>query len=253
MGRDGLSTNGSGYSGAGPSASKASPEGDPSQGAHPVTTGEWNDTNRDRLCDTIVDALDRSNALPLLKALQQTFDPVGIEELGRLSRNRRVAMPEGTTAFDETLLEDPSIEELDAVKDFSSRTRRDSAATSAQGTAASERESDNLDRPKLDHTSDLRTLLVSHGISAIFKDCSIVIRFPGAMNISQTETGASSSFALDPSQAVVKIIDLDLKPLKKANKWYELDDEIWRSHGERMGGDEGDRGDHPRPSRDCCR
>jgi hypothetical protein len=250
--RDSPSTNGSGYSEAGSSASTASPEGDSSQGEQPITTGEWNDTNRDRLCDTIVDALDRSNALPLLKALQQTFDPVGIEELGRLSRNRGISRPDGAPAFDETLLEDPSIEELDGIKNLWSRTRRDAPVTSAQSTAASERESDNLDRPKLDHTSDLRTLLVSHGISAIFKDCSIVIRFPGAMNISQTETGASSSFALDPSQAVVKIIDLDLKPLKKANKWYELDDQIWRSHAERLAGDEGDRGDHPRFSRDCC-
>lgn len=224
-------------------AASASEEG-------PVEAGLiFNDTDRNCLCDAIVDTLDLHGVLPQLRALQQTFDPLGIEELGRLSgRSVKSSIPADSMALDEALLKDPSFQELDGVTEFWSRERRDLQETSRGNDAAQQ----ELNVPKPNQKSDLRALLVSHGISAIFKDCSIVIRFPGALASSQTETNALSNLALDPLAAVVKLIDLDLKPLRKANKWYELDDQIWRSHAERMGGFGEDRGDPPRLSRDCC-
>jgi hypothetical protein len=207
---------------------------------------------KNRLCDAVVDALDRQPVLPLLKALQQEFDPLGIEELGRLSSNRAGRMTDREQVFDKELHKDPSLQELDAITEIWSRARADLDTMSLGDTAGGDEDAMGKADSKLDQTSDLRALLVSHGISAIFKDCSIVIRFPGAFNPKQSDGSPMSNLALDASQAVVKLIDLDLKPLKKANKWYELDDQIWRSYLARVSEDGQDGLEHPRYSRNCC-
>lgn len=208
-------------------------------------------TEKDRLCDAVLDALDGHSVLPLLKGLQQDFDRIGIEELGRLSRNR-VGMTDRVDVFNEELLENPSTQELDSMTEIWSRACGELNTSPPNTMAGSHEEALGKANSRFEQTSDLRTLLVSHGISAIFKDCSIVIRFPGAFDPKQTDASLISGLTLDGSQAVVKLIDLDLKPLKKANKWYELDDQIWRSYLVRMSED-GQHGlEHPRYSRNCC-
>lgn len=184
------------------------------------------DEVKDQLCTAIVDALDEKGVLPLLKSLQEDFDPVGIEGLGQRAKERqdddegtRLIQPgsaDSTNVFPDSLLADPSITELEAVKRFWLAKTRKLAEESDEDLAKSK---------------NLRTLLVSHGISAIFKDCSIIIRFPGALrDHDQTPSHPLLEFDhVNGPRAITKIIDLDLKPMKKANKWYELDDRIWRN------------------------
>lgn len=193
------------------------------------TIMELSEQVRDQLCASIVDALDDALVLPLLKALQQEFDPIGIEGLGQLANqgqlDKKVTNPAephhagSTTVFPESLLADPSIAELVAVKQFW-------LASLAKAPTSTDQPLDELSE-----SMDIRTLLVFHGISAIFKDCSIIIRFPEALrNQVQSSLDPPLEFDLvNGPKAILKIIDLDLKPMKKANKWYELDDRIWRN------------------------
>ncbi|KAJ9103211.1 hypothetical protein QFC21_002634 [Naganishia friedmannii] len=188
---------------------------------------ELPDDMRDQLCAAIVDALDDAHVLPLLKALQQEFDPIGIEGLGQRAREEDHYSKGGTmpaepdqainNVFPESLLADPSPTELEAAKQF--------------WLASVARASTLPVEPDTFKTKDLRTLLVFHGISAIFKDCSIIIRFPGALRGHQSSS-LDPSWAIDlvnGPKAILKVIDLDLKPMRKANKWYGLDDRIWRN------------------------
>lgn len=211
------------------------------------------ETARETLCDAISQALDRHTVIPLLRALQQEFDPLGIEELGRMAIKRLSgASSDKEKVFSDALLEDPTPEELDTVKDFWLRTRSLKGEhlpedVGGKSSAASAEEAGR----KLDETSDLRSLLIFHGISAIFKDCSIIIRFPNAMKEEGRTGNPTSDLYLDPTQAIIKIIDLDLKPLKKANKWYELDEEIWRAYAERIDGRRSTESEFSRLSRKC--
>lgn len=72
---------------------------------------------------------------------------------------------------------------------------------------------------------------IAWSLSAIFKDCSIMIR-------SVLEPGPEGHYTLKEDKSKVNLVDLDLKPLK-LKKWYELDEQIWRhwldSHPPRTG------------------
>ena len=213
------------------------------------------ETAREPLCNAIAQALDRHTVIPLLHALQQEFDALGVEELGRRAMKANGGTSTGKEkVFPAALLADPTIDELDLVRDFwirprtseGDRSRRDTEGV-GEASASTVTERDLL----LDETTDLRTLLVFHGISAIFKDCSIIIRFPNALNKESPRDESLSNLYLDPAQAIIKIIDLDLKPLEKANKWYELDDEIWRAYRERIDGTRASESVDFWPSRTC--
>ncbi|KAJ9097426.1 hypothetical protein QFC19_006796 [Naganishia cerealis] len=194
------------------------------------------DELRDQLCEAIVNALDDTRVLPLLKALQQEFDPIGIEGLAQIAKDHHeceggeiLSQPQHqvtTNVFSDSLLGDPSSAELEAVQQFwlSAQSRRPISSEKPD-----EGEKETEAEPQLPLPTDLRTLLVRHGISAIFKDCSIIIRFPGALRNHQPGSDALAFELVNSPSAILKIIDLDLKPLKKANKWYELDDRIWRN------------------------
>lgn len=213
------------------------------------------ETAREPLCNAIAQALDRHTVIPLLHALQQEFDVLGIEELGRraMKANGGTLRRKGKV-FPAELLADPIMDELDLVRDFWIRPRategdRSRGDTEGVGKASAAKVTEgNL---HLDETTDLRTLLVFHGISAIFKDCSIIIRFPNALSKESPMNESLSNLYLDPAQATIKIIDLDLKPLEKANKWYELDDEIWRAYRERIDGTRASESVDIWPSRTC--
>lgn len=60
---------------------------------------------------------------------------------------------------------------------------------------------------------ELRQRIIAFALSATFKDCSITIRLP---------VGGSEKYK-------VKLIDLDLKPVKKFWYWWQLDRDILRA------------------------
>jgi hypothetical protein len=66
----------------------------------------------------------------------------------------------------------------------------------------------------------LREATIAYALSATFKDCSIFITCP----LRRTEFG----WEVVESDAMVKVIDLDLKPVGNMRKWYDLDEKVWR-------------------------
>ncbi|KAL7424012.1 hypothetical protein Q5752_001597 [Cryptotrichosporon argae] len=131
----------------------------------------------DMLSDQLVDALLSSGVLAQLKQLQASLDPTDITGLAALFRE---AHPDADL-FDPTLL--PEITEAE-LEGFMAAYNQDPAA----------------------QTWSLRQRLIAYVLSAIFKDCSIMIQL-----------GMS-----------LRVVDLDLKPIHNLRKWYDLDEQIWR-------------------------
>lgn len=73
----------------------------------------------------------------------------------------------------------------------------------------------------------LRQREIAYGLSAIFKDCSIILRAVLKPN--------GAGYELDMDKSVVNIIDTDLKPLASLGHWSELDDKLWRHWAETKG------------------
>lgn len=61
--------------------------------------------------------------------------------------------------------------------------------------------------------ANFRTRCVSYAIASIFKDCSIILRWP-LDKVNEPDHVSSCK---------VQLADLDLKPMSKLNKWYEQD------------------------------
>lgn len=126
--------------------------------------------------------------LPTISHLQRALDPLDIEGLDELLRSEPDVVPKLNP-----MLEEPTINDWDAfVQQY--------LDPSYQA---------NLDysNPTTEHH---RYYILSYLLSASFKDCSIVLRFPG-------ETGKSPS---------VSVIDLDVKPIERLDKWRRLDRDI---------------------------
>lgn len=80
---------------------------------------------------------------------------------------------------------------------------------------------------------DSRFYTMSYLASASFKDCSIFIS-PRPSSYSNSSSGSASDS--QPEQRVVRevgvyVIDLDLKPIARLRKWWELDRAIWECFG----------------------
>lgn len=141
----------------------------------------------------ILPTLQRSGALQRLCALQSGLDRFDISYLAQRFANEY----RDSTLFDRALIPEPSSEELHRVVN--------SYLT----------ESDNAD------SRTLRDLIIAYSLSATFKDCSIFITCPLTPN-------SSHGWDVMNSETSVKVIDLDLKPIKNMRKWYDLDEQIWR-------------------------
>ncbi|WWD18594.1 hypothetical protein CI109_103047 [Kwoniella shandongensis] len=147
----------------------------------------------------ILPLLKSSNILSHLKALQHNLDPTDISDL--VSRFRSVYP--AADLFDPALVPDPSMSELNELVN----------AYLADPSAGSS--------PNSSWT--LRQRLVAYSLSAIFKDCSIFVK--ATLKRSDDEL-----WVLDQGQTEggVKMIDLDLKPIKNLRKWAELDEKLWK-------------------------
>jgi hypothetical protein len=135
-----------------------------------------------------------SGVMQRLRDLQSTLDGTDISHLAQ----RFAAEYPESDLFDPTLLPQPSAEELRQFIDL------------------------YLSDPHAGKTDkwSLRESLIAYALSATFKDCSVFITCP--------LVSTSDGWKLDEPQAMVKVIDLDLKPLANMRKWYDLDEKIWR-------------------------
>ncbi|OWZ78206.1 inositol-pentakisphosphate 2-kinase [Cryptococcus neoformans Tu401-1] len=141
-------------------------------------------------------ALQTSSALPLLKNLQQNLDPIDISSLAALFQAEHPNSP----LFDPDLIAEVSAVELNNFVDIYI--------------------SDPQAGQRMDSWS-LRERIIAYALSAIFKDCSLFIR--GVLK--HAEDGA---WRLVSGGESVKVIDLDLKPVKNIQKWAETDEKVWK-------------------------
>ncbi|ADV22064.1 inositol-pentakisphosphate 2-kinase [Cryptococcus gattii E566] len=141
-----------------------------------------------------LDALQSSVALPLLKNLQQNLDPIDISSLAAIFQAEHPNSP----LFDPDLISDISAAELDSFVDIY-----------ISDPQAGERM----------NSWSLRERIIAYALSAIFKDCSLFIR--GTVKENGTWRLISGSESL-------KVIDLDLKPIKNMQKWAKTDENVWK-------------------------
>ena len=144
------------------------------------------------LARLVNNALSSSGVLDTLLYLQKLFDRNDIQELARL------ASPESYVTqkpFSEQLCIEPYATECANI-----------------GYRRSSGDPDPLTRQR---QVDVRYACMAYAIAAIFKDCSVMLRWP----IDQL-----SAVAEQP--CIVKLVDLDLKPMKNLNKWWQQDRDL---------------------------
>lgn len=147
--------------------------------------------------DFVAPLLKSSGVLTQLATLQSTLDVSDISDL----KERFAAEHPGAEPFTPDLVPEPTAEELESFV----------AKYKANPDGAN---------------WTLREREIAYGLGAIFKDCSIIVRSVLAPE--------GDGWKLDEAKSSVKLIDLDLKPLKLSH-WAELDDKLWRYWDETKG------------------
>lgn len=132
--------------------------------------------------------LEQSQILDTLKHLQSTLDA---HDISTLAEEFSSSHP-GAATFSTDHVSEPTIDEL---MDFVAAYKANSSWTPRQRQ-------------------------IAYGLSAIFKDCSIIVR--------SVLRPAGEGFELNTAKSSISIIDTDLKPLTKLSKWHDLDDKLWR-------------------------
>ncbi|KAK8858699.1 hypothetical protein IAR55_002928 [Kwoniella newhampshirensis] len=154
--------------------------------------------------------LKTSQVLPYLSSLQRNLDPTDISDL--IARFRSVYPI--ASLFEPSLVSDPTVSELGEFTDtyLSNPTAGSSSDLSSGGWT-------------------LRQRLIAYSLSAIFKDCSVIVK----TTLVRSDDGGWR-VVKGEGKGSVKVIDLDLKPIKNLKKWAELDENIWRYWLDTKGG-----------------
>ncbi|BEJ01812.1 hypothetical protein CcaverHIS631_0604940 [Cutaneotrichosporon cavernicola] len=159
----------------------------------------------DGTADFLIPLLEKSGALQQLKQLQSTLDATNISDLARQFSE---ANP-GVEPFAPEFVPEPTAAEITS---FAKKYLADPGAGA---------------RP---NTWTIREREIAFMLSAIFKDCSMIIR--------AVLRNTGSGYELDEPKSTVKLIDTDLKPLTNMKKWYDLDEKLWRHWAETRGSEE---------------
>ncbi|GAA5971563.1 hypothetical protein JCM11641_000643 [Rhodosporidiobolus odoratus] len=206
---------------------------------------------------TVSTALLTSPLLPNLRHLQRTLDPLDIEGLASLlALNENGKIDLFSPSVDLSALgEQPSSAEwaewmeryLPKIQSapspppscsaFSS-VRLDKREVAARAFLTPSSTSPTTENP-------LRDAILAYLLSATFKDCSIILRFPLQPPDCPPSSPSSPSRSPAPaqvgSQISIKAIDLDPKPLKRLGKYAKMDREIvekWKGFLEGLSGNE---------------
>ncbi|KAK4686099.1 hypothetical protein P7C73_g4040, partial [Tremellales sp. Uapishka_1] len=143
--------------------------------------------------DLILPLLLSSQVLSILKTLQSSLDPTDISDL---VARFKITHPEDELSARELVPEPTAVELVEFVDLY----LRDKTGGSREGEWS------------------LRQRLIAYSLSAIFKDCSIFIKVV-----------LDANSKVDHEKSYVKLIDLDLKPLRSLKHWSDLDEKIWRN------------------------
>lgn len=131
----------------------------------------------------VLPVLENTRILSIISDLQRNLDPLDIEGLSALwasSRPKGLKVGEGET--------DPVLEDYEAfVQQHPDPSARD---------------------PTRPQTSELQHYITAYLLSASFKDCSVILRFPAG------------------GEPTITAIDLDPKSVARLHKWEKLDREI---------------------------
>lgn len=196
--------------------------------------------NREDLRNLIVETLHlsliqpkSSTLLEILNQLQRSLDGLGIEglasswdEIHSISDHSEYSLS-SFPSFGEGCSQ-PTINDWCS---FIAEYQNVVFSSSQDGSSATPHPHSEI-RSKTDVRENLRYHILSYLLSATFKDCSIMIMLPGLLSIDQvnevkqnicTSSSPSSSSSFDPSQIVLKLIDLDPKPISRLQKWFEQD------------------------------
>lgn len=157
--------------------------------------------------------LDSSPLLAKLSMLMRSLDGLdieGVEKLWKESKHFPMASLTPPIAQDE---DEPS---LDDWEEFVAEYLQHGPYVSA--------DPHPTDPPK---EEDLRYWLTSYLMSATFKDCSVMLRFPSGM--------VSDEWTFENPERHVEVplmtaIDLDPKSMRRLQKWYDMDGEIVREY-----------------------
>ncbi|KAJ1309166.1 hypothetical protein OPQ81_004837 [Rhizoctonia solani] len=168
---------------------------------------------REAFIQTLGRMLDRSPLLAKLSLLMRSLDALDIEGIDRLWREAKHLPMVGLTppiASDE---EEPS---LDDWGDFVSEYLSHGPYVSSEPYPT--------DPPREEH---LKYWLASYLMSATFKDCSVMLRFPPG-KVSPDWTFDNPDRNVD--RPLMTAIDLDPKSMRRLQKWFDLDHEIVRNY-----------------------
>lgn len=167
--------------------------------------------------EALLPVLQASPALNILSCRQRTLDSLDIEGLAALwTRIYPGGAPFGDGAAE------PTLEEWARFVD----TYLARCGSEKAGTVPGE--------PGESGEAELRHHCLAYLLSATFKDCSIVIRFLPRLGPSEHPSGQAGdehTTAQDTNphaaaQAEVKLIDLDVKSIKRLAKWEKMDRDI---------------------------
>ncbi|KAG8952194.1 Inositol-pentakisphosphate 2-kinase [Tulasnella sp. 419] len=158
--------------------------------------------------NALIPMLRDTELLTSLAALQRTLDPLDIEGVARLwsldSDEQTPPSPIGQNAYEVTLKEWEKF-----LKEYLSQMQCTNDAASL------EKIQQEWNDPPI---AKLRYYMLAYLLSATFKDCSFMIRFPAR---SLTATASTTT-----SAPTITAIDLDPKSVTRLAKWEELDREI---------------------------
>ncbi|WWC88520.1 uncharacterized protein L201_003431 [Kwoniella dendrophila CBS 6074] len=157
----------------------------------------------DQIATAIIPILETSTVFQTLKNLQSTLDPTDISDLASRFSS---AYPQ-TEVFDTVYISNPTTEEL---KDFIEIYLRSPSAG------------------KSDDSWSLRQRMIAFALSAIFKDCSVFVKFTLTSTDHSNNGNGNGKWEVVENSGKVKMIDLDLKPIQNLKKWKDTDDKIWK-------------------------
>ncbi|KZT69771.1 hypothetical protein DAEQUDRAFT_765100 [Daedalea quercina L-15889] len=170
------------------------------------------DELRAQFVEALLPTLLATPVFHLLSFRQRTLDPLDIEGLAALwARIYAHDQSSAPLAFGEHAVE-PTLEEWASFVD-AYLARCQAYAGSHKG------------GPVAQHT-ELRYYCLAYLLSATFKDCSIILRFGSAGQVDERAHKGQQNASPLAAQAEVKIIDLDIKSIKRLTKWEKTDKEI---------------------------
>ncbi|WWC70892.1 uncharacterized protein I206_104844 [Kwoniella pini CBS 10737] len=165
------------------------------------------ETMIEQIADRIIPILENSGVFDTLKTLQSTLDPTDISDLA----SRFSSVHPNNELFDPFLILFPTTEEFAEFIELY-------LSTPLAG--------------KEDSKWTLRQRMIAFSLSAIFKDCSVFVKFSLSSDSSYAATSsnpeAKGEWKYVKDSGKVKLIDLDLKPIKNLKKWKDTDDNIWK-------------------------